>query len=73
MDNSLSKSWSVPKISEQFRIQFRAEAFNTLNHPTFQNPNNTVFAGTGFNASAGRITATNSTPRQVQLGLKVVF
>ncbi len=87
LDDSLSKSWSVPKISEQFRIQFRAEAFNIMNHPTFQNPNNTVFAGAipgstplaaqapgvAVNASAGRITAVNSQPRQVQLGLKIVF
>ena len=87
MDGSINKNWSVPKISEQFRIQFRAEAFNLLNHPTFQNPNNTVFAGAipgatplaaqapgiAVNASAGRITATNSTPRQIQLGLKIVF
>jgi hypothetical protein len=87
MDGSLSKNWSVPKISEQFRIQFRAEAFNLLNHPTFQNPNNTVFAGAipganplapqlpgvGVNASAGRITAVNSQPRQIQLGLKIIF
>jgi hypothetical protein len=87
MDGSLSKNWAVPKISEQFRIQFRAEAFNLLNHPTFQNPNNTVFAGAipgatplaaqapgiAVNASAGRITAVNSQPRQVQLGLKIIF
>jgi hypothetical protein len=87
LDDSISKSWSVPKISEQFRIQFRAEAFNILNHPTFQNPNNTVFAGAipgstpllaqapgiAVNASAGRITAVNSQPRQIQLGLKIIF
>jgi hypothetical protein len=73
LDDSLSKSWAVSKISEQFRIQFRAEAFNMLNHPTFQNPANNVFAGTGLNASAGKITAVNSSPRQVQLGLKIVF
>src|SRR5665213_602067 len=87
MDGSLSKNWSVSKISEQFRIQLRAEAFNLLNHPTFQNPNNTVFAGAipgstplaaqapgvAVNASAGRVTAVNSQPRQIQFGLKIVF
>ena len=89
LDNSLSKDWKVPRISEQFRIQFRAEAFNILNHPSFQNP--AAAAASPFNAnlaaanpaiptsgvspngSVGRITATNSQPRQIQLALKVVF
>jgi transcription antitermination factor NusG len=85
MDGSLSKSWSVSKISEAFRIQFRAEAFNLLNHPTFVNPGaaqaavfnaalstavaTNPFAGVAPNATVGKITATTSTPRQVQLGL----
>jgi hypothetical protein len=73
LDNSLSKSWKVSQISEQFAIQFRAEAFNILNHPTFQNPSTLIFQGTALNASAGRITATNSQPRQIQLALKIVF
>ena len=86
MDSSLSKEWVVPRISEQFRIQFRAEAFNVLNHPSFQNPNANVFnanlsladpavpsSGVSPNGSVGRITATNSQPRQVQLALKFVF
>src|SRR5438876_12107958 len=38
MDNSLNKDFRVPQISEQFKIQFRAEFFNSLNHPTFRNP-----------------------------------
>ena len=73
LDNSLTKDFRVRKISEGFLVQFRAEAFNILNHPSFQNPANTVFAGTALNASAGRITATASNPRQLQLALKVVF
>ena len=73
LDDSLTKDFKVTKISEQFRVQFRAEAFNILNHPSFQNPNTTIFAGTALNASAGKITATNSSPRQIQLALKIVF
>jgi hypothetical protein len=86
LDSSLSKEWVLPRISEQFRIQFRAEAFNVLNHPSFQNPNATVFnanltsadlgvptSGVSPNGSVGRITATNSLPRQIQLALKFVF
>ena len=73
LDDSLTKDWKVTKISEQFAIQFRAEAFNILNHPSFQNPSTAIFAGTALNASAGRITATNSQPRQIQLALKITF
>jgi hypothetical protein len=73
LDSSLTKDWKVTKVSEQFGVQFRAEAFNLLNHPSLQQPANTVFQGTAVSASAGRITATTSDPRIVQLALKVVF
>ncbi len=86
MDNSLTKDWKVGRISEQFRVQFRAEAFNILNHPSFQNPSGNVFnanlaaanpanpaSGVSPNGSVARITATNSQPRQIQLALKIVF
>jgi hypothetical protein len=86
MDSSLAKDWKVPQIAEQFRIQFRAEAFNVLNHPSFQNPSGTVFnanlatanpaaptSGVAPNGSVGRITATNSQPRQIQFAVKLVF
>jgi len=82
MDASLSKEWNM----EQFRLQFRAEAFNVLNHPSFQNPSGNVFnanlatanpaipsSGVSPNGSVGRITATNSQPRQIQLALKILF
>lgn len=72
LDNSLTKDF---KIKEQTTLQFRAEAFNVMNHPSFQLlPTNTqIFAGAGLNASAGKITATNSQPRQIQLALKLLF
>jgi len=73
LDDSLTKDWRVTKISEQFAVQFRAEAFNILNHPSFQNPSAVIFAGGAINPSAGRITAANSSPRQIQLGLKITF
>ncbi len=73
LDNSLIRDFNVRKISEAFKVQFRAEAFNIFNHPSFQNPNTTIFAGAGLNASAGHITATTSSPRQIQLALKIVF
>jgi len=77
LDNSVNREFRVARVSEAFRIQFRAEAFNILNHPSFQNPSNngiaTVFAGTALNASAGQITGTTSAPRQIQFGLKIIF
>lgn len=73
LDDSLLKDWRVEKISESFLVEFRAEAFNILNHPSFGQPANNVFAGTALNASAGKITYTTSAPRQIQLALKIVF
>jgi hypothetical protein len=75
MDNSLGKDFRVSRISENFTVQFRAEAFNILNHPSFQllAANTQIFAGAALNASAGKIQATNSSPRQLQLALKIVF
>ena len=73
LDDSLLKDWRVEKVSENFLVEFRAEAFNILNHPSFGQPANNVFAGTGLNASAGKITYTTSQPRQIQLALKIVF
>ena len=78
MDNSLNKDFRVPQISEQFKIQFRAEFFNSLNHPTFRNPFATLYvnctnATCPADPRAGRLLATNSQPRQVQFGLKFLF
>jgi hypothetical protein len=72
LDNSLTKDF---KASERVTIQFRAEAFNIMNHPSFQLlPTNTqIFAGAALNASAAKIQATNSQPRQIQLALKLLF
>src|SRR5439155_23583986 len=54
-------------------LQFRAEFFNTLNHTNFGPPNPIVFAGTSISPSAGLITTTATTSRQIQLGLKVIY
>jgi len=72
LDSSLIKD---TKATERFTVEFRAEAFNLLNHPSFQNPSATIFtnlAGARV-ASAGQISATNSQPRQIQLSLKLLF
>ena len=62
-------------ISERVRLQFRAEFFNVLNHANFGTPNTVVFssASTTPASTAGVITSTASTSRQIQFGLKLMF
>lgn len=69
-DTSLLKRM---KINESMSLQFRAEAFNILNHPNFSSPNPIVFSGGGYSPSAGVITATATTSRQIQFALKLLF
>ncbi len=70
LDLSLFKT---TKLTERTNLQFRAEFFNALNHANFGTPNPTVFSGAAFNPSAGLITTTTTTSRQIQFGLKLVF
>lgn len=55
-------------IREQIRLQFRAEAFNLMNTPQFGQPGTAL--GTG---QFGVITSQANSPRQIQLGLKLIF
>jgi Carboxypeptidase regulatory-like domain len=80
VDFSLFKNTHIPKISETFNVQFRAEFFNVLNHTNFLSPgflntfgqNNSVF---DFNGSAlpTALNQTSTTSRQIQLGVKLVW
>ncbi len=62
-------------LSERFKLQFRAEAFNMLNHANFATPNPVVFTSASAipAPTAGVITATSTTSRQIQFGLKLLF
>jgi hypothetical protein len=75
VDFSLAKTFGVAAISEDFKIEFRSEFFNLLNHPNFGLPVRTMFSSgaTQPRGDAGRITGTNTTGRQIQLGLKLTF
>ena len=64
-DASLFKNFV---IREQMRVEFRAEAFNVLNHPQFGLPNASI-----GNAQVGSITSTVGNPRQLQMGLRFQF
>ena len=70
VDLSLFKGIS---ISERMNLQFRAEAFNLLNHANYGTPNATVFSSGIVNSSAGLISSTATTSRQIQFGLKLIF
>jgi hypothetical protein len=65
IDFTLSKYFA---ITERFRLQFRAEAYNLTNTPYFANPN--VQFG---NATFGRVTNVSNSARQMQMALKLSF
>ena len=61
-------------ITEKVDLQFRVEMFNSLNHANFAIPSQrTVFSSSGPVGSAGRITSTQTSARQLQLGMKLNF
>jgi hypothetical protein len=68
LDFSLFKNVA---INERFRLQLRAEAFNSTNTPEYGNP------GTSFTSSTfGKVTGYcggNCGPRDLQLGVKLLF
>ena len=70
VDLSFLKSVGMAK---ERSLQFRAEIFNLLNRANFGTPNPIVFSGTAINPSAGMITNTVSSPRQIQLALRLSF
>ena len=61
------------RLSERINLQFRAEFFNILNRANFGSPNAVVFssASTTPAPTAGVITSTATTSRQIQFGLKL--
>jgi len=63
------------RITEKLGLQFRAEFFNILNHANFNTPNLITFtSATGVpSPTAGVITSTSTTSRQIQFGLKFIW
>jgi hypothetical protein len=61
-------------ITERVRADFRAEFFNILNHANFDLPSATIFNSNGtYLGSAGHVSQTLTTSRQIQFGLKFIF
>ncbi|OFW34684.1 MAG: hypothetical protein A3J28_02440 [Acidobacteria bacterium RIFCSPLOWO2_12_FULL_60_22] len=77
LDFSLRKDTPLGFLGESGQLEFRAEIFNILNRVNFSEPSSSVFAGSAPVenplATAGRITATRTTARQVQLALRLSF
>ena len=70
-DFSLVKGF---KVSERVNVQFRAEAFNIFNHANFGLPASVPLASNGSAvATAGRMTDTVGSARQIQFALKMTF
>jgi Carboxypeptidase regulatory-like domain len=82
-DFSLMKE--IP-IHERLTLQFRTELFNTLNHANFNTPNlivavltpppagsTTASTASQMNPTAGQVTSTSTTSRQIQFALKLLW
>ena len=75
-------------LTERLGLQFKAEFFNVLNHTNFLTPNEVVFSAapaiktvgtaqsvvpSAVSPTAGLVTATSTTSRQIQFGAKLQF
>ncbi len=67
-DLTLSKIFS---LTEDTRLQVQADAFNLTNTPHYANPSTDCC--TTNNSNFGKVTSTNGSPRQIQLGAHVNF
>jgi hypothetical protein len=76
VDVSLIKNIPLGGPARSAHLQFRAEVFNLANRANFAAPlsNNRLFDAKGASVNfAGQITALSTSPRLVQLGLKLIW
>ncbi len=75
IDLTLNKEFRIPRLGENTKLQFRAEAYNLFNRSNFAVPALSLFNATGVRVgSAGQITTTGShNSRQIQFALKLAF
>jgi hypothetical protein len=70
------KNTKVPKISENFNVQFRTEFFNVFNHANFAPPidNLQSLDGNGAPVSGfGQLTSLQVPTREIQFALKIIW
>ncbi len=82
VDFALSRSFALPPLGEQGRLQFRAEFFNLFNHTNLNNPNAVLQSSTFGEATFGRqgfgsvlpsVSPLSEQPRRIQFGVKIYF
>jgi hypothetical protein len=89
VDGSFVKDTKAGFLGEVGVVEFRAELFNSMNHPNFSLPTTTVWSssspatvptgqigvtpGVTAFATAGKITSTINASRQIQFALKFIF
>jgi hypothetical protein len=77
LDFSVFKNNYIRRISESFNAQFRAEIFNIFNRANFGSPtdNLAVFDQNGVpqTQTAGLLDSTQTTSRQIQFALKLIW
>jgi hypothetical protein len=70
-------AFKTTTLRERLSLQFRAEIFNLLNRANFNTPNLITFTASGpttkTSGTAGAITSTSTSSRQVQFGLKLIW
>ena len=69
-DFSVQKETS---LYERLGLQFRAEIFNLLNRANFNTPNLITFTPSGVSGTAGAVSSTATSSRQVQFGFKLIW
>jgi hypothetical protein len=75
-DVAVIKNVPTGALGQGSHLQFRVEAFNLANRANFAAPlaNNRLFDAKGAPVSfAGQITALSTSPRQLQIGLKLIW
>jgi Carboxypeptidase regulatory-like domain/TonB dependent receptor/TonB-dependent Receptor Plug Domain len=76
-DASMFKNIPIPRVADALHLQFRFEVFNVLNHVNFLPPTSTsvqLFTqALAPIASAGNLSATATSSRQLQIGLKFLW
>jgi hypothetical protein len=75
VDLSVQKRFRIGALGESGRLQLQGDFFNILNRANFNLPSRLVFAGASPTeapfSTAGRITSTSTSSRQLQLGLRL--